>query len=115
MTIAGKKIILNSRGLIPAVIQMKADTCSEVVNLVYLNQEAFEMTVSSGELYLYRRSKRMVEKFAVNSRDDFKIQTIFISKNQRSLLVTIALDEETLPDTLFIHKIFPLKFEFEEN
>ncbi len=46
---------LNSEGMIPVVVQ--DDENNEVLMLAYMNEEAFEMTVESGIMTYYSRSR----------------------------------------------------------
>ncbi len=46
----------NEKGLIPAIIQ-DADT-GEVLMLGYMNEEAIRLTLSSGEVWFYSRSRQ---------------------------------------------------------
>ncbi len=46
----------NEKGLIPAIVQ-DADT-GEVLMLGYMNEEAIRLTLSSGEVWFYSRSRQ---------------------------------------------------------
>lgn len=51
-----KNIKFNEKGLIPAIVQ-DADT-GEVLMLGYMNRESLELTLSSGEVWFYSRSRK---------------------------------------------------------
>jgi phosphoribosyl-AMP cyclohydrolase len=51
-----KNLKFNEKGLIPAIIQ-HADT-GEVLMLGYMNEESIRLTLSSGEVWFYSRSRQ---------------------------------------------------------
>jgi len=55
-----KKLKLNTKGLIPAIIQ--DDKSGEVLMLGYMNEESLELTLSSGEAWVKRRSLVLQQK-----------------------------------------------------
>ncbi|GAB4371037.1 MAG: hypothetical protein Kow0042_13560 [Calditrichia bacterium] len=107
VVIANQKIILNSRGLIPAIIQRVSREQSIVLSLVYMNREALEMSLKSGELYIYRRSKGRIEKAGEDTYSAVPIDTIMVDKNRRVLLVTVTGERGTLPKQTFVQAIYP--------
>ncbi len=50
-----KGLKLDEKGLIPAIIQ--DDESGEVLMLGYMNEESLELTLSSGEVWFYSRSR----------------------------------------------------------
>lgn len=51
-----KRLKFNEKGLIPAVVQ--DDDTGEVLMLGYMNKESLELTLSSGEVWFYSRSRK---------------------------------------------------------
>ena len=51
-----KKLKFNEKGLIPAIVQ--DDDSGEVLMLGYMNKESLELTLSSGEVWFYSRSRQ---------------------------------------------------------
>ncbi|GAB4332419.1 MAG: hypothetical protein Kow0037_09910 [Calditrichia bacterium] len=110
--IGNHKIYLNNRGLIPAIIECAAEKGSIVLNLVYLNLDALEMSLSSGELYIFKRSKNRVVKVGEEKQKSVSIDTIMVSKNNRSLLITIPEECCGLVGQHFIDALYPKKYEY---
>lgn len=106
------KIYLNNRGLIPAIIECAAEKGSIVLNLVYLNLEALQMTLSSGELYIFKRSKNRVMKVGEDKQQSVPIDTVMVSKNHRSLLITIPEECCGLVGQHFTDALYPKKYEY---
>ena len=50
-----KKLKFNNEGLVPAIVQ--DDISGEVLMLGYMNSESLELTLSSGEVWFYSRSR----------------------------------------------------------
>ena len=51
-----KSLKFNEKGLIPAIVQ--DDDTDEVLMLGYMNRESLELTLSSGEVWFYSRSRQ---------------------------------------------------------
>jgi len=101
------KIVFNSKGLIPAILQKKGESQEKVISLAYLNKDALEMSLASGELYIFRRSKHRIQKIGEEESDSIEIESIKLAKNRRSLLITLKDDNKNLLKKTFIHEIFP--------
>src|SRR5262245_50425928 len=52
------KVRFDERGLVPCVLQ--DSRTGEVLTLAYMNQEALELTLSTGEVHLFSRSRREI-------------------------------------------------------
>lgn len=83
------RICLNSRGRIPVILQRIQQKKSEVFDLVYMDLEAIKISLRTREVYVYRRSKKMVEKLYSQPEQGYLIQSIKIAKNGRSFLMTV--------------------------
>jgi phosphoribosyl-AMP cyclohydrolase len=81
------KIVFNSSGLIPVVIQ--DDKTSEVLKLGYLNKWAVEMSINDKKVYLFRRSLQRLEAFGENHGLEYEISTIKLDRNRRSILFRV--------------------------
>lgn len=81
------KIVFNSSGLIPVVIQ--DDETSEVLKLGYLNKWAVEMSLNDKKVYLFRRSLQRLEAFGENRGLEYEISTIKLDRNRRSILFRV--------------------------
>lgn len=109
------KICLNSRGLVPVILQKKEKSSTEVLCLVYMNREALDMSLASGKVFVYRRSAKRLEQLGAEKAEAVKIKSVVISKNKRSLLITVATQNGAAYLRHFENQIFPKKFVFEEN
>ncbi len=106
--IGEEKIIFNSRGVVPAILQAPINGSSIILDLVYLNNQALELSLNSGVLFVYRRSKKQVERLGENTGNTYKIQSIYISRNHRALLITILDDHGELPAVSFYKKVYSI-------
>ena len=102
-------IVLNSRGLIPAIIQKKGRSEEKVISLAYLNKDALEMSLASGELYVFRRSMHRIQKIGEDKSAAMEIESIRLAKNHRALLITLKSEKKNLLKKTFIHEIFSRK------
>jgi len=91
--INGENIIFNSKGLIPAIIQKNVRKKAEVIDLIYMNPEALDLSIKSGEVYAYRRSTSQIERLGMESENGFTIESIKLGKRHRSLLITVTADD----------------------
>jgi len=67
----------------------------EVLDLVYMDQEALQMSLFTGMVHIYKRSKDQIEELHSAQGESLPIQSIKISQNRRALLVTIGSDVES--------------------
>ncbi len=104
--IGEEKVVFNSRGLIPAVLQARIKNEWRVLDVIYLNKEALQLSLNSGVLFVYRRSKRSVERLGEKTGNTYKIKSIQISLNHRSLLISILDDHGELPALSFTRTVY---------
>ncbi|MEJ2048710.1 MAG: hypothetical protein P8Y60_02490 [Calditrichota bacterium] len=104
--IRGENIIFNSKGLIPAIVQKLNGKKTEVIDLIYLNPEALELSIKSGEVFRYRRSTEQLERLGLESEIGFRIKSVKIGKKHRSLLITVIGDEKLIKRQSFKIEIF---------
>jgi phosphoribosyl-AMP cyclohydrolase len=80
-------IRFQDNGLIPAVIV--DDVSGAVLTLCYMNREAVETTLATGEVHVYRRSKGRMMKKGGSSGHTQSVKKIFIDCAGSSLLIRI--------------------------
>lgn len=97
------KVIFNSRGLVPVIIQH--ETTGEVLRLGYLDRWALEMSLTDKKVYLFRRSLQRVEAVGEEDENEHKISSVKLGRNYRSLLFRIKPDNSEEAETNFIHSI----------
>ena len=78
---------MQSNGLIPAVIV--DDVTGEVLTLCYMNEEALETTISTGEVHVFRRSKGRIMKKGESSGHTQAVKEVFIDCDGNSLVVRV--------------------------
>ncbi|MFZ0392004.1 MAG: hypothetical protein WAN36_16195 [Calditrichia bacterium] len=71
------------------MIQRVSGEIPEVLDLVFLNEDALQMTLQSRELFIYRRSKMRIEKCGEAHSEIVPVSRISVCRNQRALLITI--------------------------
>ncbi len=79
------KLKLDDKGLLPAVIQ-DADT-GEVLMLGYMNQESLRLTLSSGEVWFYSRSRQELWHKGETSGNKIKVRSVWIDCDSDTILV----------------------------
>ena len=80
-----KNLNYNEKGLIPAIIQ-DADT-GDVLMLGYMNEESLGLTLSSGEVWFYSRSRQVLWHKGETSGNIIKVVEIRKDCENNSLLV----------------------------
>ena len=80
-----KNLNYNEKGLIPAIIQ-DVDT-GEVLMLGYMNEESLGLTLSSGEVWFYSRSRQELWYKGETSGNIIKVVEIRKDCENNSLLV----------------------------
>ena len=75
----------NAQGLIPAVIQDAAT--GEVLMLGYMNEESLDLTLSSGEVWFFSRSRRELWHKGETSGNIIKVVEIRKDCEDNSLLI----------------------------
>jgi phosphoribosyl-AMP cyclohydrolase len=96
---------LNSRGRIPVILQRMNQKKGEVFDLVYMDLESLKISLRTREVYIYRRSKKAVEKLYNQPEEGYLIQSIKIAKNGRSLLIMVHSEKFGKGNQTFIHEI----------
>ena len=92
--------------MIPAIVQKLEGKEIEVIDLVYMNPEALELSIKSGEVFRYRRSTEQLERLGLESEIGFRIKSVKIGKKHRSLLITVSGDEKLKNRQSFQIEIF---------
>ena len=80
-----KDIKYNDKGLVPAVVQ-DADT-GEVLMLGYMNEEALQRTLSSGEAWFYSRSRQELWHKGETSGNRIKVHSVWKDCDSDTILV----------------------------
>ncbi|HAA09688.1 MAG: bifunctional phosphoribosyl-AMP cyclohydrolase/phosphoribosyl-ATP diphosphatase HisIE [Syntrophomonadaceae bacterium] len=82
-----KQLKFNEQGLIPAIVQ---DVNSgQVLMMAYMNQEALDKTVASGQTWFYSRSRQCLWKKGETSGNIQAVQEIRYDCDQDTLLVLV--------------------------
>ncbi len=76
-------------GLLPAVIQK--DESGEVLLVAFMNREAFDLTLQTGMVHFYSRSRQRLWLKGETSGDFLLVQSLFINCEENSLLVKVKL------------------------
>jgi phosphoribosyl-AMP cyclohydrolase / phosphoribosyl-ATP pyrophosphohydrolase len=98
-------VCLNSRGRIPVILQRLNRKKLEIFDLVYMNQEALKLSLETGEVHVFRRSKSEIEKLIEETGQSYSIGSIKIAKNRRALLMTIKNGNFSGNYQSFIHEV----------
>ncbi len=75
----------DNRGLIPAIIQ-DAET-KDVLMLGYINRESLNLTLSSGEVWFYSRSRQELWHKGATSGNTLKVKEIWQDCDKDTLLI----------------------------
>jgi len=75
----------NEKGLIPAIIQ-DADT-GEVLMLGYMNRESLRLTLSSGEVWFYSRSRKELWHKGETSGNRLTVRSVWKDCDSDTLLI----------------------------
>ena len=76
---------LNEQGLIPAIVQ-DADN-GEVLMLGYMNEESLKLTLSSGEVWFYSRSRQELWHKGATSGNRIKVSSVWQDCDSDTILV----------------------------
>ena len=79
------KLKFNEKGLIPAIVQ-DANT-GEVLMLGYMNKESLELTLSSGEVWFYSRSRKELWHKGETSGNRLIVRQVFKDCDGDTILV----------------------------
>ena len=75
----------NENGLIPAIVQ-DADS-GEVLMLGYMNRESIELTLSSGEVWFYSRSRQELWHKGATSGNSLLVRELWLDCDGDAILV----------------------------
>ena len=81
------KLKFNENGLIPVVIQDCDD--QKVLMVAYMNKEALELTLKTGEVHFYSRSRQKLWKKGEISGHIQKVKGILIDCDEDTLLIKV--------------------------
>jgi len=79
------KILLDSKGLIPAIVQH--EETKEVLMLGYMNQESFDKTVETGDVWFFSRSRNQLWHKGETSGNYLRLESISSDCDGDTLLV----------------------------
>ncbi len=80
-----KNLKFNDKGLIPAIVQ-DADS-GEVLMLGYMNEESLGLTLSSGEVWFYSRSRKELWHKGATSGNRLIVRELFKDCDSDTILV----------------------------
>lgn len=98
------KVIFNSKGLVPVIIQ--DEKSGEVLRHAYLDTWALQMSLDEKVVYLFRRSLQRVEKLGEDNDIEYQITSIRLGKYYRSLLFKVRVPGREQAPTNFTHTIY---------
>jgi phosphoribosyl-ATP pyrophosphohydrolase/phosphoribosyl-AMP cyclohydrolase len=77
----------DENGLMPAIVQ-DVET-SEVLMLAYMNQEALEKTISTGQAWFYSRSRRELWHKGATSGNYMNVKKVLIDCDEDTVLLQV--------------------------
>ena len=80
-----KKLKLDDKGLLPAIIQDKDS--GDVLMLGYMNEESLGLTLSSGEVWFYSRSRKELWHKGATSGNRLIVSEIWLDCDADTILV----------------------------
>ncbi len=83
----------NEKGLIPAIIQ--DDNTGSVLMLGYMNQESYDQTLSTKQVWFYSRSRNELWHKGATSGDYLGVKTITLDCDLDALLITVIPEGNT--------------------
>lgn len=98
-------LLLNSRGLIPVVIQ--EHETGQVLRLGYMDQLALEMSTRHHNVFLFRRSRQQLQRMGEKEGIEYKIKEIHLDRAKRSLLVRVLSSDSSKMKSNFKYRIYP--------
>ena len=109
---------LDENGLIGAIITSAAD--GAVLMFAYMNRQAFDKTVSTGEVHLYSRSRKALWKKGETSGETFSVISILTDCDQDVLQIKVTANGHgaachTGRKSCFYRKIVDGKLVFTDN
>ncbi|MFO8143209.1 MAG: phosphoribosyl-AMP cyclohydrolase [Dehalococcoidales bacterium] len=79
------KLKLNERGLVPAIVQDEGS--GEVLMLAYMNEEALDLTLSSGDAWFYSRSRQKLWHKGETSGNYIRVVSVWKDCDSDTILV----------------------------
>ena len=77
----------DDKGLLPAIVQ-DAET-GDVLMLAYMNREALERTLSTGQAWFYSRSRRELWHKGATSGNYLNVKKVFIDCDEDTVLLQV--------------------------
>lgn len=104
----GQKVVLNSRGLIPVVLQDAESRA--VLHLGYMDRRALYASMETRIVHIFRRSARQIERYGENAGLECRIESVHLHQSRRALLLTVWMqgDPDVPVPVTFLNSI-PLK------
>ncbi len=87
MTLSWKDLRFDEQGLIPAIVQ-DAQT-GQVLMLAYMNREALERTLATGETHFWSRSRRVLWHKGATSGNTQRVVEIRVDCDGDTLLILV--------------------------
>ncbi len=81
------KITYNSQGLVPAIVQNAAT--KKVLMMAWMNQEALQLTQSTGQAHFWSRSREALWRKGATSGNILNVKQIFIDCDGDTLLLMV--------------------------
>ena len=91
-----EKCKFNKDGLIPVIAQDYES--GEVLMLVYMNEEAVELTFNTGYAHYYSRSKKTVSKYGAALGNTQKVMAAYLDHDSDTLLLKVRQKGKALPE-----------------
>ncbi len=82
-----ERIRFNEQGHVPAIIV--DDASGQVLTLCYMNREALERTLETGQVWVFRRSAGRLMKKGERSGHTQTVKEVFIDCDGKSLLIRV--------------------------
>lgn len=77
----------DDRGLVPAIVQDA--TTGEVLMLAYMNQEALDRTLSTGQAWFYSRSRQELWHKGATSGNFLNVKKVMIDCDEDTVLLQV--------------------------
>jgi phosphoribosyl-AMP cyclohydrolase len=108
----------NKNGLIGAIVTNAGD--GALLMFAYMNKEAFEKTVSTGQVHFYSRSRKALWKKGETSGETFSVISILTDCDQDGLQIKVTAEGHgaachTGRKSCFYRKVVDGKLEFTDN
>jgi len=77
----------DDKGLLPAIVQDAQN--GEVLMLAYMNEEALEKTLSTGQAWFYSRSRRELWHKGATSGNYLNVEKVFVDCDEDTVLLQV--------------------------